>query len=246
MKRLLILLSILVCFGIGGSASAISLIGSGIESGTGCQSGTWTFAYNGDHPTGTNYACDSAQAALEGTVVDATVSADYVEYSGIDDYIKWTIDSSEMSYSAGTLYASFYLVTSAGDCPIIEIYVDANNYIVCSAYDQDDRIICYFMGSSTVQGHASDNSSTSADTWLRLGYSWQTGADAGGKHSISVVAEGAPSWGADSNEDLDDWTSAADSLVLGEDQNPHLAGPNITGRIRNVAIVSGYQGTDPF
>jgi hypothetical protein len=218
-----------------------------------CQTPTYDACYTGDHATATDYICYESDATSEDATNNTAdvVSTSYIEYDAADENVQWTItgDLSAGLDSEGTIFVDFYVIdrdadTNIHDASVFELRYNAANCINCYVRGAFDRIDCRFEGNTSDQIAAAG--SLSFNTWYRLGYTWQTGADAAGKHSVSVVAKtAATSWQEDV-VDLDDWDDggAVDPLTftLGEAASSKS---DERVRIRDSVILTGYQTTDP-
>ena len=235
------------CFGFSSPHSSI-IARKKLGGGGNCVAGT-TFSYNGNHPSGTNYACDSDSAALEGTVTGATVTSSYITSAAADERVAWTIDTTEFNDEQGTLCFSFNIQTAWGTDGLIEIWYDASNYIKIYSNDGGDVLVALHSGAGTES--AINSGAGSPDTWYRACYTWQTAADTGGKHNISLAAcSGAncsgivQSWVGEATEDLDVWGTNTTVLIAGE-LNAERTQPD-DPLIADITITSGYQDADPF
>jgi len=220
----------------------------------GCPSwvDTYMFAYDGDFPSDTDEACFTSGAdSKDGTVVDADVNAYRVEYSAANDYVQWSVsDGDGVDDSEGTLYFSLY-ITDEGNADVdsnalMEVWNDGDNNIYISTDDSTDKIRAFHEGNGT-QANAFSGDAITTGAWYRIGYTWQTGADAGGKNSTSSVALGnSVNWDEDV-EDLDDWAGdkQPNSITVGEQLSQ--VGVNDTSiRIADLVILAGYQTADPY
>lgn len=221
-----------------------SVAGQTVASGgeAGCYTGA-TFSYNGDHTSGDTYACDSEGNAIAGTVQDATVSADYVTYSTVNDYIKWSIDegstaTDEIDESIGTIYVDVYVVDD-GDIGVnvfLEVAGDSENFISLMTAGSDLYYTRRDGNNNTDEAYAITKGALSPDTWYKVGYSWDT---ANSKHAVNV--DGG-TWDEDS-ETMDAFTTTISKISIGEEvsQMSHQD----TVRVRNLIVLDGYQETDP-
>jgi hypothetical protein len=249
MKRVLaIVLGLCLLSGLSVNADIDTIEGSTIAGGgaaeAGCIDGA-SFTYNGDHSSGTNYACDSASAALEGTNTGATVSSDYVVFDAANERIKWTIDSTELPRGQGTIFATIYIIDDDSDTDIdttdfMEIYIDADNNIICQIDGGTDRVVCYYEGDASPQSGLS--SGTAAfDTEYRFGYTYDTDAGSN-EHSISFVTKGSGTSWSDANDDITEVTSDFNSFVMGEESANN--GSNEEIRLYDVEIYNTHKATD--
>lgn len=248
MKKLLILLSILICLAIGGSVLAISLIGSGITSVYTCASGTYMFDYDGDYNGDTDKACfTDGGANKDGTIVDATVTSDYVEYSASDDYITWDVASEDgICDTLGTIYFSVYIVDDGdiGENALIES-INGNDKLAVFTNDSTNGV--YGMHAGNNGAHVMYVASAmgfTIGTWVRVGHSWQTGIG-GNDHALAINAVGAATtWQDEDDDDLLAWNANPDDITIGENAIGKTV--NDTVRIKDVRILSTYKATDPL
>lgn len=254
MKRLLIILALLIALPCEARMS-VGIVGSGGVAAAadpcGCPTSTYMFCYTGDHASGTGYACfTNGTATKNGTVVDATISTDYVSYSAVNDYIEWAVSSDDgVNDELGTLYFSAYL-TDEGDATleggaIIEIFsgTDANNKILLYSYAANTGARGFHVGTATSHNVIGTGSLTTG-AWFRYGLSWNVATS---KLSVSIVALGsAHSW-VEEADALVAFDGAAQPTVIriGESTSG-LSVRDIPVLIKNVIILGTYQAADPF
>ena len=231
-----------------------------------CPSGTWTYAYTGDYPSDTDAACDSAGGKLDGTISGATVSSSYVLIEAANQYLQHSIDSTEFSTSAGTIFFSVYPVDADSDgvteaCQIFEIAVSVwdtnNNMFIEIAGDGAGagRLNAGYKGNGQSETVVTAVNSISAGAWYRVGYSWQMAA--GNDHAISIVACGGGGTQADCagkggwvtglvevDDDHAEMTAQPTVIRIGE----LAANMTMTDdvRVADFYIISGYKSADPF
>lgn len=270
MKRYLILLLLLFAFPL--YARMMPAMLGRVEVSAGPCSGVTggvTFLYNGDHTSGTNYACSSAQAALEGTVegTDTTTSTDYAYIPAkatADKYVSWAADSSEVSTTIGTVWFSVYVVDVNSDTDVdsgtfLEIaYADADNGIRVETVSDSagaGYIRGSFEGGTTVDLVSLPANSIELATWYRCGYSWQH-PGSGNDHAIMCTACGGGGTQADCTG-KGTWTGAveeADALVefSGSSSVFIIGAENIGGthsdgyRVADIYVFQTYKATDTF
>jgi len=221
-----------------------------------CPSATYEVGYNGDHASGETYICYESGTANEQATANTadSVTSDYVQYDAVDKYLEFTLtgDISAGLDSEGSLFFSVYIVTDVSDEQLIEIYSDTTDYITIYINSADDKIYGIHRsedaGQNTVKG-----SLITADGWYRVGYTWQTGEDAAGKHNISIEAgdDKMDVWEENEDvEDLDDWDDEGTPLdptylAIGE-HNIVGSAVSHTIRIKDVYITTGYEAADPL
>lgn len=220
--------------------------GAGATGGGDCYSAT-TMTYDGNHSSGTNYACDSAQSGIAGTNNNLDhIGTDYIGYDAVNEYISFATDETEFDDdSAFTMCVDVYIdAVSPGDAPILESYQDANNYMQLKINEISGTVYFWadWMGNTATQSAIS--SPVPGQSWTRCCYSVDTGSNV---HATSV--NGGSSWDEDA-ETLSTWDNGSpidpDDITLGE----NLGGgtPAQAMRVRNLFIDSGYQNVtdDPY
>ena len=222
-----------------------------------------TFSYNGDHTSGTNYACDSIGVAINGTVFGATVTANYVLSEDRDEYLTFAVDSSEIAVGSGTYYVSIYIVDADADTHVGSVNVDeigrdswdSTNHIrlvVAGDGDGNGRLHAVYIGAGNNQTVYAAADGIALGTWYRVGYTWDS-SRTNEDHALSVVACGGTTE-ADCSGVSESWGTAADDITnmendvqvitLGEKDSSGTMTDDI--RIADIAILSGWQTTDPF
>jgi len=234
-------------------AEAGFVIGSGAVGGGSCNANcpedTYMFFWNGDHSNDEQDACKSSCSASTGNGtedgtdrINATAgqTANGFEYTNVNQYIEWTITADDLlSDSQGTIWCSVYIDDIQGTFRFIESWTDSSNHIAMTL-SSSEAVRVYFESGNGSEQNITGGDAISTGTWTRIAYSWQTGADAGGKHSVKVAAN---DWDEES-DDLDDWAVAPSSFTIGE---RHAGGGDEgTVYIDNVYITSGYQDADPM
>lgn len=258
MLRLLIALVFLFLASPVNAGISVTIIGgeAGAPPPADCSSGTYEIGYNGDHSSGANYICYESGGASEVATANTAdvVSSSYVEYNAVDENLTFTItgDISAGLDSEGSVFFTVYSDTAiVGDGAAIEIRYDNANYI-----------IVYVDSTAKLEGGANSENGTwqvtrgdvvmDANTWYRCGYTWQTGADAGGKHCVTCEASetALTAWDTVNNEDvedLDDWTDTDPVdpayFVIGENLGGTVAQKT---RIKDVYVTTGYAAADPL
>ena len=205
-----------------------------------CWSGTYMFAYNGDYTADTDKACfTNGDVNKDGTVVDATVTSDYVEYSAVNDYVEWVVSAEDgFSDEQGTVYLSLFIVDdgAVGENQLMEFFGDANDYMKIQTFSS--AVFGAYHFSETEGSDYTVGSEVLADTWYRLGIAWKTGT---GDPDFSASMNGGSSW-ADDTDGLEAWTDAVTAIRIGEKDS----GENVsdTVRIKDVVILSTYKAAD--
>ena len=246
MKRLLIAL-FLCLFAFKASAwnPMIVTSGGGATGEAGCIAGT-TFSWNSEHSVDTDTACDSAGSPLAGTLVDATIVDDYVLVTAVNDYLQWTIDSTEFNGSLGTVWLSFYLIDGDTDTDveagtIFEIYGDVANEIFCYVATATDTVACTHRGTATNLSVGGGNETLVHNTWYRLGYAWNVST---GAQSVTAEVLGqAAAWDDDADA-IDNMAVQPTLVTIGEQNSANAMADHV--RTKDFVICNTYKCTDPL
>ena len=212
-----------------------------------CPVAGTTYSYDGDHPTDNDTACDSAGAALAGTIVDATVTADYVLVENTNDYLMHSIDASELDGDEGTIWLDFYLIDGDTDedveeGAIFEIFYDTFDNMCCWV-DNSDKVRCEIESSSDGGSSFSpycDNETIVHNQWYTLGFAW---SKSGGQISITSEKYGeAVDWDDNANQ-IKSFGNQPTSIKYGELSMGRQMGDDV--RTRNGVICASYKCADP-
>jgi hypothetical protein len=219
-----------------------------------CPSGTYKFYWDGDYPDHENYACvnsgNSTQdiAAQDGDHVNSTggESGQGFQKTAADQYNQWTITNSDIfDATQGTVWYSLYYVADGGETTRIwEQWKDNNNNV-------DGRLeiaeVVQNFHEDPVAGNQviASSLSLSAQTWYRVGYTWQadTGADT---HCYMICdSSGANctnsgSWTCE--DSIGDYTGE-DELRIGALEGIDNSAHEI--HIDAFYVTGGYQDADP-
>lgn len=214
-----------------------------------CPTNFYAGCYTGDCPDGTDYISWNNGASVADAIINTadTVSTAYIEYDAQDECVSWAVDSTDkLNDEQVTIFFTFYL-TDAGETGVeTNLLIESNIGVADRLYvvtaDVTDKVVGYFKGGTSSENVISSNT-VSFLTEYRVGYTVQTGADAGGKHSISFVAKGSDTSWTEDVEDLDSWSSDPDNFSIGENETGSAV--NDKPRIYDVIIRSGYQAKDP-
>jgi len=207
-----------------------------------CTAGTYMFLWDANYDNLPQEACfTNGTATKDGDLVGGSISGDYFIKDAADEHITWEVLLDDgFNEEQGTLW--FSVAMSAGDTgdQILEIFKTWNDYIYCRTTSAD-KIFIQFKGNATlVDITGADALVENGSTFNRVGYSWQVGADAGGKHSVWT----SPTGWYEEVEDLDDWASEPDEVTLGDKE--YGGGATRTFHIKDFVITSGYQDADPL
>lgn len=257
MKKLIVLFAILVLVFTPTAIARMGMmvIGGQVAGGAdscGTSIGTYMFVWTGDHATDPNYACFDSDNAQKAGAESGTplVTTEYIETDGNNERVEWVNASNDgFDDTQGTLCFSLRITdddssTEIDNSQIWEFYYDGDNHIYIHLPDIEETIKAEHEGGGNESSITSTSGSLAFLTNYRICYTWQTGADAGGKHDLSLVAEGnATSYQGEEVEDLDDFATDAGELIRGEEH-----GGKYIDKVRTwkVFIGSGYKDTDPW
>ena len=265
MKKLTGVLVCLLLFTFISSARIIEVADAGITdklkaviaarntpAGNSCPEATYMFNYDGDYPSHTNYACkNSGGATIDGNVVGATVSADYILIESTNQYVGFASDTTSFNSALGTLYFTVYFIDgdSSGTVngnDLFEIIYNATNSIFIYNHESNGNILFSYEGGDTVDTATSTESQLALETEYRVGVSWRV--DAGYDMAISVVeGEGtSPSWiQVDRDPPTMPMEGEPATITIGENTG---FGYGVTDdyRIYNVRILPTWEATDPL
>jgi hypothetical protein len=223
------------------------IAGSTVAAGGGdCPDGTYKFAYNGDHSSGTDYACfDSGNSSKQGTETDPgtniTVSEDYIEFDAENAYMTWAVAGDDgIDDQEGTVYFSVYIVDDGGigTNSIFESFGTTGSGPYLKMVTLSGQTIAFIDDDTT--NNSTYGATLSGDTWYRVGIAWKVGATP--SFSISAVTLGsAHSW-ADDNDTLGANAWTPDDITVGD--NLAANGVVDTVRVADIVIVSTFKGTD--
>lgn len=217
--------------------------------------GTYKFWYNGDHPSGTNYAySDSGSGSEAGSITGSSVSNDSVTVDTAGENITWSTTSNDLvSGTKGTVFFSVYVSDEGnadlGSNALLEVYLDSLNYLRIYSADASNNITALHRGNDgSLPTIGTSFASLGIGAWYRVGYSWQTGADTNGEHAIILQTgdEALNDWSeaTTESEDLDDWSGSPTSLTVGQSHFTDLEDASF--QIKDVIITSEYKDLDPL
>ena len=251
MKKLLIILALALLLPASAfAASNAYILGGGsapaaASDACGSLTPTYDICYTGDYAADTDKMClDNGNSSVDGACTGTcSFSTDYVAVSDANGYASWT--TSEISESLGCIFFDLYIVDggAAGidDASLIEITDTTSMRINIFILGSTDKI--YGKNVVTTRSADGDAGTVSAATSYRVGYKWETGADAGGKHAISLVAKGnATSWQEDV-EDIDDGGGNPTKIEVGEHYSSFNSSD--TARVSDIYVFGSYVCTDP-
>lgn len=227
-------------------------VGAGTSDPCGCATTTYMFCYTGDYPSNAIKACyTNGTATADGTEVDTgtnvSVSADYIQYTALDNYVSWPVTGGDaFTSSAGTLYFTITITDGNANSDLdtntlMEIYGNSGNYIYVYSLDVNNAIIISWRDNSGTVQTLAHATSISLGTTYRIGYSWNTSGDV---HSVSVVSVGnAASWTDSTGATLNAWATAPAQIVVGE---KIMNSQYDIIQIKDIYIFSGVKAADPL
>ena len=170
-----------------------------------CMTGTYAFAWDGDHTNGTLYACLSSGATNETSTGNSITPAEVDGETGYgakvtqrSDNIYWA-DSSDtrINDAVGTVWVRVYLSAQPDDAHNVLFSTATtanpltNNVMLVYRYDSN-KISGFFEAQA---GVSEVNWATpTLTTWVTVGYTWD---QANGKHAIVNTN----SWASPTDED---------------------------------------------
>jgi hypothetical protein len=220
------------------------------DSGTAstCPSGTYLFAWDGNHGDGTNYGCDGSGTAVEGTAYGSpTISTDYggggsdkgmlvdaaPTYIGFPDSAGALLDMA----TPQTIWMRVYFSEAPATHTRIFNAQDSefNDYVRWQAQSNREFLTIYAAEGGTTQTVYSNNL-LSTETWIDIAYSWD---QANNDHANNVGS----SWKQDANELTTAPTDDVELIMIGSNTG---FGMTTDYRITKFAIVDGYQSAKPW
>ena len=233
----------------GPPAMQMILTGSEPDDASGCMSGTYLSAWDGDYSGDSEEWCfASGGSTKSGTLTNGTIHTDYGETgygflaNSDDDYFTAEISSDDgFNDAVGTICMRVKVVNddTDGDIVVFEAKGDANNYhYMMIRSNREVRL--YTVADGGLKLYADSSSSIQEDTWVTIGVSWRsdTGNDSAATHDGSTWTE----------EDRD-----GDPTYVGTDSSQILIGnfdrtsdANETVYIDKVAIMGTYKASCPW
>jgi len=205
------------------------------------------FSWNGNHTSGSNYACDSAGNPVEGTNVGLGVDAGYGESgNGVtllaDDYITWANSGDTyINDDIGTAWFRVYL-SAAPDNEVCygEWRYDADNEMNV-IQGASTSMAGWHQGGGGAADSASGHS-VPTGSWANIGYTWDQST---GDNHASYGNSGT-GWDPDEADGLDAFAANINEIVLGN--RYYNSGDPGSGKyiyIDRFVIMSGYQTALP-
>lgn len=224
------------CAGAGGAAA-----------GTGCQTGTYLFTWQGDYSIGgadTDKACfTNGTVTKDGTVEGSgALSVDYGESSSIGfrytadgDAIKWALLSRDgFLPTTGTIYVRMKALATTATMYVVDIYKDGNNSLAVKVINSNE-VQCVHMGNGTAT--SAYGGTITDDTWTTIGCTWQpntTGNDFGVYNGVS--------WSESDKGTVTDWSADADYIYIGANA---ITGGADDFYVNAVVITNAYKSAIP-
>lgn len=254
MKKFILLIALL-CFIPSAHADLDEVVGVTIAGGEPCPSwyASAIFSWDGDHPSGTDYGCETDGDAIQGTNSSLEISQSYGEtgtyaakMDSNDEYLTW-VDSGGQYIDvdvAQTICFRAYFSDQAVDGKItyFEAEAETNHYVFMKMSNLNTITYGYYKAGAG-QAWATYSEGDCTGSWLDVCYSWEA-ARPDGDSSITINGGGA--W----SEDVDsiDWDmNDPNDITLGENV---VASDTPDGveyvYIDHFAILSGYEQSPPW
>lgn len=250
MKKLIIafLVLLLPSFSWAGSQQIRQVVGMAkSSSGSSCMSGTYLFAWDGSHTSGTDFACDGDGNSIDGAVTgspafstsygeDGSEMAMRIDANG--EYVTW-------ADSAGTL-----VDINGAQTVWLRVYFDSVpiGYTRVWHAGNTDPLSTLLVepGPATIRGlyshlttteTKSTSSAITEDAWVDIAYSWDaTGAD----HAVNLGS----TWQEDLNELPTGPVADVTNIRIGTYFGFVMSGSYYS--ITKFAVVSGYKAAKPW
>jgi hypothetical protein len=216
----------------------------------GCPSGTYDFAWNGDHPTSESYACINSGASTQDTSADdgtdrintnAGQTGKGFEMTSNGQYIRWAVTNEDIlddSICTVCMSVRFEDIDYTTQTFFFESQRNTDNRLNFSLRVSEDLAV--FTKGGGAQEQHEGGTDLSDNTWKRICGSWTT---ATGK--ISVDDDDGGGWDEDAETNHASWGLVMDELTIGEIDVGGSSTDDVD--IDNVFVmVNSYQATDPF
>lgn len=227
-------------------------------SASSCPTGTYIFAWDGDHDDGPEYACDSVgtsiyRSSTAGTYATGTSYGRTGTGLMIDDqnqWLKWDVSGDNyFSEDIGTFWIDIRAVLTSGNNQFLEADIDdgaTGNKLWCwLAGSGNPR--CQWTGSnSSVLVNTTTN--ISDNTWTTIGVSWEVGATSNDISITWCTDDTCYDWDTNvgtTSTDLTDWSSEPDQFVFGDD----LRGDDSVAdelHFDNIYFTNTYRANNPL
>lgn len=213
-----------------------------------CMSGTYLFAWNGEHASGTGYACEGDGDPVSGTVTGSPTISTAVGEGGADvalmadavsKYLSWP-DSAGARIDlngAQTVWMRVYVsATPTGYSRIFTAEYDSSNYVSIEVTSVREIRGQHKIGATT--GQVWGTGSIAAGAWVDIAYTWDR---PNRNHSVNVSG----SWRADETELSTSDGADLTSIKIGP-YSSFTMPANENTRVTKYAIVSGYKAAKPW
>jgi hypothetical protein len=244
MRKLAYILSVcLILFAF--NSDAINLITDRGGAAPNCMSGTYVLAWNGDYPSDTDAACDSAQAKEDGAVNGSLdIGTDYGESGSVGikadtvgESLEWADAADEFidDDAERTIWIRAYMSATPDNDLFIFRATNGTQYLAIQWRTSGD-IRGQYSGTGGVY-NASCDVDSSTGGWVTIGYTYDTPNQ---DHAIDCDG----SWDEDLNEIVTDFgVTNVDEIHIGAPTNEPGDAEYI--QVDRVAIVDGYKAAKP-
>lgn len=213
-----------------------------------CMSGTYLFAWNGEHTSGTGYACEGDGDPASGTVTGSPTISTAVGEGGADvalmadlnnEYLTWS-DSGGARIDlngAQTLWMRVYVSAApAGSTRLFNAEYDANNYIGVNLSTSLDVVATHKISATAPTAYGA--AAISSGQWVDIAYAWDRP-----NQDHAVNSNGA--WYEDANELASSDGTDITAIRIGPYYGFSMpANENV--RVSKYAIVPGYKAAKPW
>jgi len=215
------------------------------------MSGTYTFAWNGDYPSDTDKACKADGSSVDGTNSGGDLSTDYgvdgsvgVYFNTKDEYIAYSISSSELDEDEGTLWVEVYIESeNTYDTAFFEVVNAANafsNQMTMRHRNSNNSMYIIRNGGGASDDIVTGEGSLPKGSWVTVGITWSVGRET---YDLAASTNKGSNWTAQ-NDGIATMANAPDVLRCGN--LTYSSNDNQGYRINRWAVVSGWQGACPW
>ena len=221
-----------------------------------CPSGTYLFAWDGDHTDGSLVGCkNSGASTVTGTNTSGTISSSYgetgngIQFTANNQHLIFPVSSEDLiDQDTGTVWMDLYInETTVPDSPVFweaVNFADAYNYKLKLTFYTSEYVTGKYKAGTTEQTTGGSAAPVTLQTYIRIAYSWDS---PNGRHCILVCGvdgTDCSTWDDTDIETLDTWVgNAIDRFTLGEDATG--GGSSSEYWLDNVYSLSGYQTAHP-
>jgi len=208
------------------------------------MTGTYTFAWNGDYPSDPDKACKADGSTVDGTQSGGTLDSTAFVATAKDQYVEYTITTSEFSEDEGTLFIEVYIEPDAVDSfyffEILNAENVATNRMVVSYNPTGNRLSVARYGGGVSDTLDDPNCTITPEGYVTVGVSWSVGRET---EDFSISNDSGENWYSDGVDGIATMENTPDTLRMG---NLYAPSHNHGYRIARWAVVSGYQGACPW